>query len=74
VQARLLAEKLKGLLCHVNVIPLNPIQGYPGQPTTHQRMEKFKKILEQAGIMCTIRLRRGVKINAGCGQLVSSEN
>jgi len=74
VQARLLAEKLKGLLCHVNVIPLNPTRGYPGQATTRQRAEKFKEILEQAGVACTIRLRRGVEIQAGCGQLVVSEN
>ena len=76
-QARMLATKLRGrfgdtqhrLLFHVNVIPLNPTQGYPGQPTTRQRAEKFKEILEQAGVACTIRLRRGVKIRAGCGQL-----
>ena len=68
-QARMLATKLHGLLCHVNVIPLNPTQGYPGQPTTRQRAEKFKEILEQAGVACTIRLRRGVEIRAGCGQL-----
>ena len=69
-QARMLATKLRGLLCHVNVIPLNPTQGYPGRPTTRQRVEKFKEILEQAGVACTIRLRRGVEIQAGCGQLV----
>ena len=77
-QARMLATKLHGrfgdaqhrLLCHVNIIPLNPTQGYPGQPTTRQRAEKFKEILEQAGVACTIRLRRGIEIRAGCGQLV----
>jgi len=68
-QARMLATKLHGLLCHVNVIPLNPTQGYPGQPTTRQRVEKFREILKQAGVACTIRLRRGVEIRAGCGQL-----
>jgi 23S rRNA (adenine2503-C2)-methyltransferase len=71
-QARMLATKLSGLLCHVNVIPLNPTQGYPGQPTTRQRAEKFKEILEQAGVACTIRLRRGIEIQAGCGKLVGS--
>jgi 23S rRNA (adenine2503-C2)-methyltransferase len=68
-QAHLLASKLKGMLCHVNVIPLNPTEGYPGKATTRQRAEKFKEILEQAGVACTIRLRRGVDIRAGCGQL-----
>jgi len=68
-QARLLARKLKGLLCHVNAIPLNPTRGYSGQATTRERADKFKEILEQSGIPCTIRLRRGIDIQAGCGQL-----
>ncbi len=69
-QAHLLASKLKGLLCHVNAIPLNPTQGYSGQATTRQRAEAFRDILSHAGIPCTLRLRRGVDIQAGCGQLV----
>jgi 23S rRNA (adenine2503-C2)-methyltransferase len=68
-QAHMLAGKLKGLLCHVNAIPLNPTQGYSGQATTRERAEIFKDILSQAGIPCTIRLRRGIDIQAGCGQL-----
>jgi 23S rRNA (adenine2503-C2)-methyltransferase len=70
-QARLLASKLKGLLCHVNAIPLNPTGGYPGKATSHQRAMEFKETLEQLGIPCTIRLRRGIDIHAGCGQLAS---
>ena len=81
-QARMLATKLRGrfgdaqhrLLCHVNIIPLNPTQGYSGQPTTRQRAEKFREILEQAGVACTIRLRRGIEIQAGCGQLVGDRD
>jgi len=69
-QARLLAKRLKGLLCHVNVIPLNPTTGYSGQATTRQRAEAFRDVLTQAGIPCTIRLRRGIDIQAGCGQLI----
>jgi len=68
-QAARLARKLKGLLCHVNVIPLNPTVGYAGQATTRQRAEMFKEVLNVAGIPCTIRLRRGMDIQAGCGQL-----
>lgn len=67
--ARELARLLKGLLCHVNVILLNPTQKYIGQPTTRQRAEAFKDTLEKAGIPCTIRIRRGIDIKAGCGQL-----
>jgi 23S rRNA (adenine2503-C2)-methyltransferase len=69
--ARKLAALLKGLLCHVNAIPLNPTTGYTGQPTTRERAEAFKQILEQNGIPCTIRVRRGIDIQAGCGQLAS---
>jgi len=58
----------------VNAIPLNPTTGYNGKATNHQRAEKFKETLEQAGIPCTIRLRRGIDIAAGCGQLAGSKS
>jgi 23S rRNA (adenine2503-C2)-methyltransferase len=70
-QALLLASKLKGLLCHVNAIPLNPTQGYSGKATTRRRAEQFKEILIHSGVPCTIRIRRGIDIQAGCGQLAS---
>lgn len=70
-EARKLAVLLKGLLCHVNAIPLNPTTGYDGQATTKERAAAFKEILEQNGIPCTIRMRRGIDIQAGCGQLAS---
>jgi len=68
-QARRLARLLAGLLCHVNVIPLNPTTRYEGQTTTLERARAFQAILEEHGINCTIRLRRGIDIQAGCGQL-----
>jgi len=68
-QAHLLASKLRDLLCHVNAIPLNPTQGYSGKATTRRRAEQFKEILIHSGVPCTIRLRRGIDIQAGCGQL-----
>jgi len=70
-QAKKLAILLKGLLCHVNAIPLNPTIGYSGKATTRERADEFKKVLEQNGIPCTIRIRRGIDIQAGCGQLAS---
>jgi len=73
-QAYLLARKLKGILCHVNAIPLNPTTGYSGKPTSRQRAEAFKEILERSGIPCTIRMRRGIEIQAGCGQLAAPIN
>lgn len=69
--ARELASLLKGLVCHVNVIPLNPTQKYHGKATTRERAEAFCSILQKAGIPATIRLRRGIDIQAGCGQLAT---
>lgn len=64
-----LAAKLKPLLCHVNLIPLNPIPDSSFQPTPDADANRFAQILRDAGISTTIRLRRGIEINAGCGQL-----
>ena len=71
-QARKLAAKLHGLLCHVNAIPLNPTKGFTGKATTSERAQKFKETLEAAGVPCTVRLRRGIDIQAGCGQLAGA--
>ena len=68
-EARNLARLLKGLICHVNVIPLNPTSGYSGARSTRQRVSAFRQILETQGISCTVRVRRGIDIHAGCGQL-----
>ncbi|HOO92381.1 MAG TPA: 23S rRNA (adenine(2503)-C2)-methyltransferase, partial [Opitutales bacterium] len=70
-EAAKLAGLLKGLLCHVNAIPLNPTEGFDGKSTTQTRAEAFRQILENAGIPCTIRIRRGIDIQAGCGQLAT---
>ncbi|MBF8281550.1 MAG: hypothetical protein HW378_465 [Anaerolineales bacterium] len=72
-QARALADLAVGLPCHVNVIPLNPTRDYAGQATTRERAAAFKAALESCGLPCTIRVRRGIDINAGCGQLAVEE-
>ena len=64
-----LAAKLQGMLCHVNLIPLNPIPDSQYQPTSDADTARFAQILRDAGIPTTVRLRRGIEINAGCGQL-----
>lgn len=69
--ARQLGEQLQGMLCHVNVIPLNPTEGYEGEATTQERAAAFQSELESFGIPCTVRVRRGIDIQAGCGQLAS---
>jgi 23S rRNA (adenine2503-C2)-methyltransferase len=70
-QAHLLAERIGDILAHVNVIPLNPTKGYEGLPSTRDRAATFKSVLESHGIPCTIRVRRGIDISAGCGQLAA---
>ncbi len=72
-QARALAVLAEGLPCHVNVIPLNPTRDYAGRATTRERAAAFKAELERHGITCTIRVRRGIDINAGCGQLADAQ-
>lgn len=67
--ARKLAGLLRGMLCHVNVIPLNPTENSHLRASSTEQTRRFQKILEDAGIPCTIRLRRGIEIQAGCGQL-----
>jgi 23S rRNA (adenine2503-C2)-methyltransferase len=69
-----LATLIKGMLCHVNIIPLNPTTQFTGQATTRERALAFQNVLARHGIPCTIRLRRGIDIQAGCGQLASLEN
>jgi 23S rRNA (adenine2503-C2)-methyltransferase len=71
--AKRLASRLKGMLCHVNAIPLNPTKGFDGQATDRQRAIQFKEALEQSGVPCTIRMRRGIDIAAGCGQLAGAD-
>jgi 23S rRNA (adenine2503-C2)-methyltransferase len=74
-QARKLVDLLSPIrigdtpMSHVNLIPLNPTPDYNGKPTKNQAAEEFKKILLDRGISCTIRIRRGIDIQAGCGQL-----
>lgn len=70
-QAEALAGLLEGLNCHVNLIPLNPTKKYPGEPTQRERASAFSDHLVRRGIACTIRLRRGIDIQAGCGQLAT---
>lgn len=72
-QADRIAALLSGLLCHVNLIPLNPIPGQALRPSPRTRIDAFAARLEAAGIPVTVRLGRGVEIQAGCGQLRSRD-
>lgn len=67
--AHKVAKLLAGLLCHVNLLPLNPIPSSMFRPSPRERVDAFAQELIKAGINTTVRMGRGVKISAGCGQL-----
>lgn len=72
-QANQLVQHLQGILAHVNIIPLNPTEQFMGEATTEERALAFQTILQENNIPCTIRLRRGIEIQAGCGQLAEEQ-
>lgn len=71
-QARQLGALLQGLPAHVNLIPLNPTGGYAGAPTSPEAARRFVDTLARHGVPATVRVRRGIDIDAGCGQLKSA--
>ena len=70
-QAQALGRLLQGMLCHVNAIPLNPTSGYAGSPSEVEAADKFVEVLTNYGVSATVRVRRGIDIDAGCGQLTT---
>lgn len=67
--ARELAGRLKGMLCHVNLIPVNTVKGNSYERSSQKQIENFIKILEGSGITATVRRTLGADIDASCGQL-----
>ena len=64
-----LIKLTRHMIAHVNLIPLNPTPGSAMKGSSPERVLAFKSILDEAGLSCSVRLRRGVDIQAGCGQL-----
>jgi 23S rRNA (adenine2503-C2)-methyltransferase len=64
-----LASALSGIDAHVNLIPLNPTQGFAGRAADPPTATAFQRVLRAAAIPSTIRQRRGIDVAAGCGQL-----
>lgn len=64
-----LSRLLHGLLCHVNIIPLNPTPATAFERPSPERIERFADILRRRGVPATVRYSRGVDIAAACGQL-----
>lgn len=71
--ARELGKKLKGMLCHVNLIPVNSVKERDYKKSSDNRIAEFIKILEKYGINVTVRRTLGSDINASCGQLRRGE-
>jgi 23S rRNA (adenine2503-C2)-methyltransferase len=67
--AKSLSELLKGLLCHVNLIPVNEIKENTYKTTSTENVSNFSKVLIASGIETTVRREMGADINAACGQL-----
>lgn len=67
--AQELALRLRGILCHVNLIPINEVKGKEHKRSSKQRLQQFSHILEQQGLNVTVRRTLGADINASCGQL-----
>ena len=66
-----LASLLKGMLCHVNLIPANEINESEHKRSTNDRLQRFMNILNSRGVNTTIRRSLGSDIDASCGQLRS---
>ena len=71
-QAHAVGALLRGLQAQVNLIPLNPVDGYYGIPSDRVAARRFQEILAGYGLPSTIRQRRGLDIAAGCGQLATA--
>ncbi len=69
-QARELTRVIDGASFKVNLIPYNPTGLYAG--SSRDAIERFKRVLERAGIPATVRLTRGRDIEAACGQLAAA--
>jgi 23S rRNA (adenine2503-C2)-methyltransferase len=67
-----LAEFARPLGAHVNLIPLNPTPGYPVVGSSRQHVRRFRDQLVALGVNATIRVTRGVEIDAACGQLAAA--
>lgn len=67
--ALILAKKLKGMLCHINLIPANEVRENDYKRSSKQQLAHFQKTLEANGMNATVRRSLGSDISASCGQL-----
>ena len=71
--AKDLVKLLKGMLCHVNLIPINKIENGKYTKSTNENILKFRDYLNKKGIVATVRRELGSDIDAACGQLRKKE-
>lgn len=64
-----LIDFCQGLLCHVNLIPLNDVAHSPWKPSAKNTISQWQRALQHAGIETTLRNSRGADIDGACGQL-----
>ena len=72
--AAILAKKLKGILCHINLIPVNEVKETGCVRSSKERIYAFSSVLEKSGYTVTVRRELGSDINASCGQLRRNRN
>lgn len=70
--ARELASRLKGIMCHINLIPVNDVKENNYIRSTEENINSFASLLRELGIETTVRRKLGSDINAACGQLRKS--
>lgn len=71
--AKELAKLIKGMGAHVNLIPINPVDGSPYSATDAENVKRFQNMLIDLGVNATVRRRLGSDISAACGQLRREE-
>ena len=67
--AKELAKRLKGMLCHINLIPANPVKERGFKRPDKAGVQRFQAALEKEGLVVTVRRTLGADISASCGQL-----
>ena len=72
--AKELAQQLRGLSCHINLIPVNTVEGKSYRAAKATRVERFSALLAETGLTVTVRRKLGADINAACGQLRRSSS
>src|SRR5699024_9176978 len=71
--AKELAALIRGMGAHVNLIPINPVDGSPYSATDAENVKRFQSLLTDLGVNATVRRRLGSDISAACGQLRREE-